>query len=540
VTTPSNTSSSPDTSSNGKASVTVFDQEWPDFTIDRTALRPSADGDQTPNVTNVLRDVLGWRPVASDPKAFTAALQASFQLTMVEGHVESTYQRRGFAVQADLGSVSGGQASLYARATASLTHMRTLLAGVTPLRPDFDSEDGAASRTLIGTELTRIVNEMGAAGGPRTALVDAAFQVLVGTDQPVDTITGDVVGGQLGRLRDRFGLTADNVNTVEEERIRTSYWTLVDQVVDLNRAWNSWKKLAGDGAGPGFLGTDLVLISRLLEATSEQIDEYEAVLDSVLIGPAERQTTWLDEDNHLTLDGLLSWLRTFVRVDGPAYLRDSGRDGLATAFVPTARELAAVFQSALVDAVDTGKVPAGMTAARSKRAMSSLGQLLDNVFGAAQSASQPPPVDIGPLDVTISHLSNAKPGADSGTGQANRRLLVEVRTKVTRPGLICAFSGDDNKWVLPLPGTDTVTEGVISGWFAASEKQPPLVLLNGRSRRIFDASVLPMRILDASSGEVLWSSGISDWPDKVDTWKAPADPEKPTWRLDSTRYRTSF
>jgi hypothetical protein len=70
-------------STNGSSPVTVFDQEWPDFTLDRAALRPSVDGDQTPNVTGVLRDVLGWRPVASDPKAFTAALQASFALTAV-------------------------------------------------------------------------------------------------------------------------------------------------------------------------------------------------------------------------------------------------------------------------------------------------------------------------------------------------------------------------------------------------------------------------------------------------------------------------
>lgn len=528
-------------SSNGKSSFTVFDQEWPDFTIDRASLRPSADGDQTPNVTNVLRDVLGWRPVASDPKAFTAALQASFQLTTVEGHVQSTYQPRGFAMQADLGAVSGGQASLYARATASLTHMRQLLDGITPLRPDFDSEDGAASRTLIGTELTRIVNEIGAPGGPRTALVDAAFQVLVGSDETVAALTGDTVGGQLGRLRDRFGLIGANVNTVEEERIRTSYWTLVDQVTDLNRAWESWKDVLNGQDGPGFLGTDLVLISRLLEATSEQIDEYEAVLDSVLVGPAERQTLLLDPKNHLTLDGLLSWMRTFVRVDGPAYLRDSGRDGLSTAFLPTASQLATVYAKTLVDAIAEHRIPAGgLTAARSLRAMTALGQQLDGVVQRAQSASRPQPVDIEPLDVTISHLSNTKPGAASASGDGNRRLLVEVRVKAARPGLICAFALDDNVRILPLSETDTVTDGVISGWFAASEGRPPLTLLNGRSRRIFAASALPLRILDGATGEELWSNGVTAWPERVDTWTAPPAPDEPAWRRDSARYRTSF
>ena len=85
---------------------------------------------------DALRDVLGWRPRAQDTSAFTAALTASFQLSEVEGHIVATYSPRGFAMQADLGAVSGGQASLYSRAVSARTQMLTLLDGLTPLRPD--------------------------------------------------------------------------------------------------------------------------------------------------------------------------------------------------------------------------------------------------------------------------------------------------------------------------------------------------------------------------------------------------------------------
>ena len=80
-------------------------------------------------------------------------------------------------------------------------------------------------------------------------------------------------------------------------------------------------------------------ISRLLAASSEQVDELEAVLDSVLVSGAERQTVVLDRTTGLTLDDLVQWLRVFVTEDGPNIIRDSGRDGLVSSFTPTAAAL---------------------------------------------------------------------------------------------------------------------------------------------------------------------------------------------------------
>jgi hypothetical protein len=394
---------------NGKRRVVTVDQEWPLFTVDGNApaAKAAPAGDQTPNVTAVLRDVLGWRPIPQDPKAFVAALTASFELTDVQGHVESRYRARGFSMQADLGAVSGGQASLYARAKAGLTHMLELLDGLTPLRPDFDVEDGAAVRALVRTELNRIVAEVGMTGGPRSALVDSSFVVVLGIDtsdadaSEFDDVTGDTVGGQLGRLRDVFGLVDEHVNTIEEERVRTSYWTLVDEVLDLARAWAIWSKVLAGGTTGGFLGTDLVLLSRLMEAASEQVDEYEEILDSVLIGGADRQTIWLDAARGLTLQGLIDWTRQFLRVDGPAYLNDSGRDGLESAFLPTVERLEQVYLDVLVDPLATNPAgfPPGLSAARSVVALTSLVDVIHQLTQTTEDSV--PDTTPEPLEVTI-------------------------------------------------------------------------------------------------------------------------------------------
>lgn len=400
--------------------VTV-DQKWPLFTVDGvSASRAAGPGDQTPNVATVLRDVLGARLTTDDPKAFVAALNASFALEEVEGHVESRFVERGFALQADLGAVSGGQASLYARAKASRAHMLELLDGLTPLRPDFDAEDGAAVRALIRTELTRIVDETGRSGGPRTALVTSSFRVLLGRSSDEDDVaglamlTGDTTGGQLGRLREVFGLLSANVNTVDEERVRTAYWTLVDEVLDLRRAWGIWAvNLRGDSAG--FLGTDLVLLSRLLEAALEQVDEYEEVLDSVLLGPADRQTIWVDERNGLTLDGLLAWTRQFLRTDGPAYLNDSGRDGLQNAFLPAAESVLKAFRRRLVHELQNPRYPDGLRASRSRVALDALVAILGRIVEKAAAAA--PTTKLRPLEVVIWPLDGSTPS----TSTFNRR-----------------------------------------------------------------------------------------------------------------------
>jgi hypothetical protein len=528
--------------------VVDVDQVFPVLTSEsaaRTGTTSTAPGaDQGPLVASVLRTVLGWRPRTQDTQAFAAALRASFELSEVEGHVETRFVPRGVAVQADLGGVTGGQASLYARARGAMEQTTRLLDGLKPLRNDFDPEDGEAFRTLVRHGVGRLVNELGNLGGPRQALVDSAFTVLLGPIPSgtaglvvIGSHTPDTVPGQLGALRDRFGLIDANVNTVDEESLRTSFWTLVDVLLDLRRSWESQKQLIGGGAGNGFLGTDLVVINRLLAAAAEQVDEVEAVLDSVLVGAAERQTVTLGNDAGLTLAGLLAWARTFLTEDGPLYLRDTGRDGIRTAFAPLASQLVETVHECLVaplgafephsKALAEGRTvgenpitvipascrsgfPSGMHAGRSRVAIAGLCRLLTGLFDTAARISRFPGIVL--FDVEATRVFRVD-------GDDRLYFRLELRGANLRPTYQPAFMHPETKLLVPpLNGSATADEDSIGAFFSEADlggfhpAVTELIDRLGQGPVLMPAQNLPLAVVDQESGQVISAPPIRHWP----------------------------
>ena len=500
------------------------------------------DGSVTPAVEGALRDVLGWRPRAQDTSAFTAALTASFQLSEAEGHVVATYSPRGFAMQADLGAVSGGQASLYNRAVSARTQMLTLLDGLTALRPDADTENCEAFRRLVRDALTTLVSEMGTPGGPRVAVVDAFLRQLLGvspSNKVLSAANADTISGQLGALRVQFGFEAAFVNNADQEGIRTAFWTLVDLALDISRAWVTQRSQFTGKNQNGFLGTQLVLINQLLSAASEQIDEVEAALDSVYVSAAERQTIKLRGAQGLTLDGLLSWTRSFVTDEGPRIARDAGRDGMRTSFTPTVldivtqvtallraigRPTVAVPQGAraqlssapgavqvpLITLYPQTRMPPGMQAARTQISISALDSLLWRLAKIAMRTS-------GYSDVV---LFDAVVGSDPG----NQELLVAVRGLNISESLVPVFRSrvvpvqlpGQLKEVPPFEdrtsyGDDTISavfdRRVLDPWIrayeAAAKPAVSLTGLTGKSvgARVLPASALPIALRDTLTGK---------------------------------------
>ena len=108
-----------------------------------------------------------------------------------------------------------------------------------------------AYRTIVRNAVQSLVDELGAAGRPAGR---DGRHLPPRPDRRAPTVTGrppTPIGGQLGALRDRFGLTDDNVNTIEEEGVRTAFWTLVDMVVDLRASWTAQRSRFAGGAGDG-------------------------------------------------------------------------------------------------------------------------------------------------------------------------------------------------------------------------------------------------------------------------------------------------
>jgi hypothetical protein len=351
---------------------------------------PSAGAGNAPlaqQAENAIRAVLGWRPRATDSKGFVAALTKSFELTEHEGHTDWKWTPRGFAIQADLGTLTGGQASIYHRAKVTLEQCLKVLDGLTPLDEGADKEDLASVRTIVRTHLTDLVAELGMEGGPRGERVKEFFHSLLGEDVGKQITPGSAhrlwenVGGQFGELRERFGFQGERVNTLEEEQDLTNYMVLVDYVISLYRGWNDFTR---QGV---FFGTQLIQFSRALEVVVESVHEACFALDSVFVGPAERQTTLLplvgfQEGNEPALEhdiylaDLLDWIERVASHEGPQLIQDAGIDGMK-ALYPILESLHQHARGALhVARPDASNLSEGFRSVRVRKTLASLAMQL--------------------------------------------------------------------------------------------------------------------------------------------------------------------
>jgi hypothetical protein len=373
---------------------------------------PGAGYGQT--VDQVMRDVLGWRP-SGDVAGFQAALTGAFQLRQVEGHTEATWQQRGYAVQADMGALSGAQASIYARAKNALDQMQPLLAGLTALNPAlYPPQDLEAIRIIIAAELQELVSELALEGGPRIQRVNELFLLLVGESRKSFDPNPDHVQGQLGKLRDRFGLTEQWVETVDEERILTNFRVVVEQVLSLQESWFYDRDLLAVVDSRTSLGTILILLSRGLEAVCESVGDLTFALDSVYVDPAQRQVIELRLPHQppLLLSDLLDWVVRASRDEGPRIIQDAGKDGVL-AFAPVLETLRTLVHAARELARTGNGLPSGMKTPRVDRAFQVLASQLATAARLAQlvQRDQPPPK----LDVAVAKPSDAAGGVKTIT-----------------------------------------------------------------------------------------------------------------------------
>jgi hypothetical protein len=372
-------------------------------------------------VERELRAVLGVRARSTDPKGFVAALQQAFTVTEEAGHTVVTWNPRSYAaeIQADLGAITGAQASLYTRAKGTLDQVLPLLDGLQPLRVDFDDENVDAIRAIVRSHLTELVYELGVEGGPRVQRIDQLLIFLLG--QPSSNGRGaardpDLVGGALATLRDRLGLDRERINTIDEEQNFTNFLVVLDHVVGLAESWDSQRVFfVRGGTVEPFFGTQLVLLSRDLEVIAESVREVEFAMNSVFLGAAERQTLELlfpvDSTRPLVsgappifLAELLDWVERFATEEGRHLINEGGKQGV-DAFRPTVELLQALVEAAQVTPAgvqDPNRLPAAYSRRRVQRAFAELEQQL--AAAAARVALIQPPFE-GDLDAPIPPIS---------------------------------------------------------------------------------------------------------------------------------------
>jgi hypothetical protein len=343
-------------------------------------------------VTGTLREILGWRPRSGDARGFLAALSGSFTLTEVEGHTEFSWTPKTYtwADQSDMGALTGAQASLHTRTKAAVDQVLPLLEGLHPLKPDADDENVEAHRSIVRSALTELVRELATHGGPRVQRVDSLFALLLGEEgapKPKNLIQklfthrpeGDEgsLSGELGNLEDELGLKGGAVNTIDEEQNLTNFLILVDHVRSLHESWQDYRSSftrGGKPEGPRFLGTQLVHVSRALAVVAESVKEVYFAMDSVFLGPAERQLVEIEVGKEsIFLADLLSWVESVVTEEGPLLIREGGKAGVA-ALEPTIEKLEELVGATASS--DSDALPAGFKTSRVKNALRELaGQL---------------------------------------------------------------------------------------------------------------------------------------------------------------------
>jgi SdrD B-like domain len=291
-------------------------------------------------VDGALTEVLG-RKRTDEPKAFLASLGRSFTLEQFEGHTVFKWTPRTYAVQTELGGgLTGAQASIYHRAKVALDDALPLLDGLYPLLSNFDQQEVDAARSIVRTEFIELVNEVGVEGGPRPQRVDDIFSLLrarLDGDPPIKSV------------RVVFGLTPSSVITVEEEQNLTNFFVVRDYVEGLFTTWTTFKRqFTSTDTNPKALGTQLVLLSRALSVVAESVDETNAVMDSVFLGPNERQTVIITfprqvqierrlvpilsdtpgEPPPMVVDELMSWIGRFAKDEAPQLIQEGGKRGV--------------------------------------------------------------------------------------------------------------------------------------------------------------------------------------------------------------------
>jgi|HubBroStandDraft_4_1064222.scaffolds.fasta_scaffold08151_3 hypothetical protein len=366
-------------------------------------------------------DVLGWKANSADPKGFVGALTQSFKLTEVEGHVQSSWTPRTYAVQTDLGGgITGAQASLYRRAKDALDQSLSLLDGLYPLDPEADPEYVKALREMARSQMTEIVREFGVVGLPSILRINTYFDILLGQHDPTVEFDPDEITGTLGELRNNYGIYfVGNPfnNSVEDEQDITNFRVISDYMTSLLQSWIANRDFFRLGTlNPTFFGTQLVLISRQFNVIAETVNEVRFTLDSVFIGPNERQALLLEFENAaqfppMFLEDVLDEVEKFASEEGPRLLRDAGKISVTNNLLPVIDTLAGLINQAHEPANEAA-IPDGYRTSRVQKSLDDLEDQLNQLITLIVQVEQQVP----PAEDKLSVSGITLPAQDVGGG----------------------------------------------------------------------------------------------------------------------------
>jgi len=233
--------------------------------------------------------------------------------------------------------------------------------------------------------------------------IDTYFEILLGqhptrNSSPV-VFDPDQVKGTLGQLRNTYGIYFRGNpfnNSIEDEQDITNFRVISDYMTSLLQSWIANREYFIVSPNRiAFFGTQLVLISRQLNVIAETVDEVRFALDSVFIGPNERQTLLLKFADHslppMFLEDVLVEIERFVEDEGPRLLRDGGKISVTNNILPVVKTLKHMVQQAH-DPENKRVLPDGFKTARVRHSLDDLHDQLGELIKLTTQVEQQVPV----------------------------------------------------------------------------------------------------------------------------------------------------
>jgi hypothetical protein len=188
---------------------------------------------------------------------------------------------------------------------------------------------------------------------------------------------------------------------------------------------------------PAFFGTQLVLISRQFSVIAETVNEVRFALDSVFIGPSERQTLLLQfADPTLPAIFLEDMLREIESFNDEAsrLLQDGGRISVTNNILPVVQSFRRMVGQARRP-TNLRELPDGFRTVRVRRTLDDLHDQLRELINLVEPVSQdvPPPVQEPEEGFAVLNVS---PNSVAGS-QTN--LPVTIMGTGFAPGATCSF-----------------------------------------------------------------------------------------------------
>jgi hypothetical protein len=219
----------------------------------------------------------------------------------------------------------------------------------------------------------------------------------------------DRIGGTLGEIRKIYGIYfqkegKDNPlsNSIEDEQDITNFRVVADYMTSLLMTWlgNFNYFMLTTQKLPAFLGTQLILIGRQFNVVAETVNEVRFTLDSVFIGPNERQQLLLQFTPDATgvalpsmyLEDVLTEIERTVIDEGPRLIKDGGRIAIQNNVQPVVETLIDM-TGAAQHPYNIAALPDGYRTPRVQRSLNDLSDQLTYLYKLAEQVGMkvPPP-----------------------------------------------------------------------------------------------------------------------------------------------------